>query len=378
MYLSISFLISYKKNILSILMFLVYLFLPILIYSLKIVTKPFSSTYKFKGNFYWKIGRTNDFLKKDLKRILFDDFPICIYRDDRGILNAVSDICMHRGASLSRGKILNNNCLQCPYHGWEYKSGLIENIPGCPGIKNNFGIPSFLIEERYGDVFLCPTFDTNSKVGIYPEVPIYVPPEAKNKDFTKISGVKQIHRPFSLITENVLDIMHISYVHSFGNSLAPVPFEVKYDKINDYSGKTTFYYTAGPTSMSSLIGGATYVKVENEFHLPDTTVTRVFAGNIIKTIVTNSYPIGKNESILHFDLYRNFLVNPIFDPIFHIQMDITLKEDIRILNGIYDNYIKGFMNTKYDVTQLKYRESWNRNYIDEEKYKLKNNTKNKI
>ena len=59
-------------------------------------------------------------------------------------------------------------------------------------------------------------------------------------------------------------------------------------------------------------------------------------------------------------------------------MDITLKEDIRILNGIYDNYIKGFMNTKYDITQLKYRESWNRNYIDEEKYKLKNNTKNKI
>lgn len=127
--------------------------------------------------------------------------------------------------------------------------------------------------------------------------------------------------------------------------------------------------------MSSLIGGATYVKVENEYHLPDTTVTRVFAGNIVKTIVTNCYPIGKNESILHFDLYRNFLVSPIFDPIFNMQMDITLKEDIHILNGIYDDYIKGFMNTKFDISQLKYRESWNRNYINEEKYKLKNNTK---
>ena len=51
MLLSISFLISYKKNTLSILMFLAYLFLPIVIYSLKIVTKPFSNTYKFKGNF---------------------------------------------------------------------------------------------------------------------------------------------------------------------------------------------------------------------------------------------------------------------------------------------------------------------------------------
>ena len=49
------------------------------------------------------------------------------------------------------------------------------------------------------------------------------------------------------------------------------------------------------------------------------------------------------------------------------QMKITLDEDVTILNGIYDNYIKGFMNTKYDVTQLKFREKWNKNFIDEKK-----------
>ena len=75
MLLSISFLISYKKNTLSILMFLVYLFLPIVIYSLKIVTKPFSNTYKFKGNFYWKIGRTNQFLKK-----IYTEFYLMIFQ----------------------------------------------------------------------------------------------------------------------------------------------------------------------------------------------------------------------------------------------------------------------------------------------------------
>jgi hypothetical protein len=50
-------------------------------------------------------------------------------------------------------------------------------------------------------------------------------------------------------------------------------------------------------------------------------------------------------------------------------MDITLQEDVDILNGIYDNYVKGFMNTKFDVTQLKFREKWNKQFISEKKDK---------
>ena len=72
--------------------------------------------------------------------------------------------------------------------------------------------------------------------------------------------------------------------------------------------------------MSRLIGGAEFVQVESEFHLPDATVTQVKANNLIKTIVTHCYPIGKNESILHYDLYRNFMTSPIFHSIFTYQM----------------------------------------------------------
>ena len=53
-------------------------------------------------------------------------------------------------------------------------------------------------------------------------------------------------------------------------------------------------------------------------------------------------------------------------------MDITLKEDISIINNIYDNHIRGFMNTKYDITQLKFREKWNKNSFNEN-IKIKKN-----
>ena len=286
-------------------------------------------------------------------------------------MNAISDICIHRGAAMSFGKLLKNNCVQCPYHGWEYKKGIVKNIPGCPDVNNNFGVPLFNITEINDDVFLCPSFDINSQSGPLPLNEPFIPPEATDSSFVRIHGKKHIQRPHHLITENVLDMMHISYVHTFGNQMSPIPFEIKYEDTGNFSGKTTFYYTSGPTSMSSIIGGAKEVKVENEFYLPDTTVTRVYAGSIVKTIVTHCYPIGKNESILHFDLYRNFLQFPVFDILFHNQMDITLKEDIGIINNIYDKHIRGFMNTKYDVTQLKFREKWNKHGFFE-KSKIQN------
>ena len=321
----------------------------------RITTKPTSRAYSFNVPLFWKIANKNEISATKPKRFIFNDYPIAIYKENNKI-KAISDICIHRGASLSHGKIVKN-CVQCPYHGWEYKDGLVEYIPGIPDIKvAKFGVPQFEIQEKNDDVYLRPSYDINSQKGAQYNHTIYIPPEASNTDFVRISGTRHIHRPNSLITENVLDMMHISYVHSFGNSLSPVPFEIDYEDMGPLSGKTTFYYTSGPTSMSLLIGKAQLVKVENEFHLPDTTVTRVKANDIIKTIVTHCYPVGKNESILHYDLYRNFLTSPLFDPLFKCQMQITLDEDIDIMNYVYDDYVRGFMSNKFDITQTKYRE----------------------
>ena len=345
---------------------------------LRISTKPSVSKYKNSLPLFWKLAKKHHITARP-KRFIFNDYPITLYRDHANEIIALSDICVHRGASLSQGKLLDNNCLQCPYHGWEYKNGLVENVPGCPETKKGlFGVPQFKIEILNDDVYICPTYDINAEKGNKYNHTIFVPPEANDTNFARVSGVRHLRRPNNLVTENVLDMMHISYVHSFGNSLAPVPFKIDYEDIDELSGKTTFHYTAGPTSMSRLVGGAKYVKVENEFHLPDVTVTRVHANNIIKTIVTHCYPVGKNESILHFDLYRNFFTTPVLDPLFEYQMKITLDEDVKILNQIYDDYILGFMSNKFDVTQTKYREKIKKilnKYDNNNKYSNNNNDK---
>lgn len=37
----------------------------------------------------------------------------------RGAIKAFKDLCIHRGAALSLGKV-KDDCIVCPYHGWEY------------------------------------------------------------------------------------------------------------------------------------------------------------------------------------------------------------------------------------------------------------------
>jgi len=310
---------------------------------------------------YWKVAKSVDITTKPQK-FIFNDFPICIYRKNNGKVVAISDICIHRGASLSQGKLLANNCIQCPYHGWEYKNGLVNQIPGCPETKmGTVGTNRFSVCEINSDIYIQPFQDIHTNRGTFYNHTIYVPPEASDPAFTRVHGKRHLNRPASLVTENVLDMMHISYVHSFGNQRSPIPFQINYEDISEYSGKTIFHYTASTSSISSILGNSKFVTVENEFHLPDTTVTRVKANEqLIKTIVTHCYPIGKNESILHYDLYRNFMTNSLIDPIINHQMDLTLKEDIDILNQLHDKYNCGFMHTKFDITQLKYRSKKNK------------------
>jgi phenylpropionate dioxygenase-like ring-hydroxylating dioxygenase large terminal subunit len=44
---------------------------------------------------------------------------IVLFRDAHDEIGALLDRCPHRGAALSLGRVGENGCLECPYHGWQ-------------------------------------------------------------------------------------------------------------------------------------------------------------------------------------------------------------------------------------------------------------------
>lgn len=287
------------------------------------------------------------------KGFLFSN-PYVIYQNKEDDYIIHTDICPHQGASLSEGWVTKEDkCLTCPYHGFQFYNGTFCKIPQTEKDQKIFQsrIKMDVYPSYKGKDFL---FISDSENSI--PFPFY-PKEEYNSSFRGVHGSIIIDTNYLSVCENLLDMLHISYVHSFGSRQTPLPSSVYFKKINDYHGQSTFFYSPNPNTISGRIGKVTKVCVENEYILPTNTITRVYAGDTIKTVFTRSIPLSENKTLLYWKLYRNFYIHPYFDFLIRYLMEKTIKEDISILNNIYPAFRNGTIKTKYDITIQEFRKS---------------------
>ena len=138
------------------------------------------------------------------RRLLGEDLVIW---STEGRVHAWRDLCIHRGAKLSLGKV-QGTCLQCPYHGWIYdETGACVKIPAHPDQKPPARAHTTTYECRvaYGWVWVC----------LSPS-PTALPVFAEWEE----AGVRRFNLgPYSMeaggprIIENFLDLAHLSVVH---------------------------------------------------------------------------------------------------------------------------------------------------------------------
>lgn len=286
------------------------------------------------------------------KGIIFSN-PYVISQNKENEYIIHTDICPHQGASLSEGWISEDKCLVCPYHGFQFYNGSFCKIPHSKHdrktFKSRFQMEIFpSLKEKD---FLFISNDENIPLPFYPE-------EENNSSFRGVQGSIIIDTNYLSVCENLLDMLHISYVHSFGSRSTPLPSSVLFKKINDYHGQSTFFYDPNPNTISGKIGKVSKVFVENEYILPTNTITRVFAGETIKTVFTRSIPLSENQTLLYWKLYRNFLIHPFFDFFIRYLMEKTIQEDISILKNVYPSSRNGTIQTIYDKTILEFRKSY--------------------
>ena len=315
----------------------------------------------FQHNFYYQVLDKTTCSRK-INKVMVNSHPFVVYNYNQSY-HSLYDKCPHQGASLSKGWINHKGNIHCPYHAFEFdKDGKFCGIPD-PSRGSERRVPckreivqSFKTFKFDEDIFICPSPDKLSH-----DLPYY-PPEHFNDEFVHTSQSRVIHQDYRLVTENVLDMLHISYIHSFGNRKLPLPSNIQFKELNERSGRSTFRYTPFEMTISNKIGNSPTVVVENEYHLPTTTVTRVIAGDLVKTVLTRSTPISPNKTLFFWRIYRNFwhskefpCLNVVGDLVMNELMKITLQEDVDILKHVYPESREGPLVTKYDVTIQKYR-----------------------
>ncbi len=126
-----------------------------------------------------------------------------------GELSAFRDVCPHRFAPLSAGRIVDDT-LQCPYHGFRFAGdGRCVEIPS---LGPNANIPkkanataAFGVCERYGLIWLAP---------LEPVRPIIDVPEWEDPGFTSWHlDPRRTHVTAALLMDNFIDAGHFPYLH---------------------------------------------------------------------------------------------------------------------------------------------------------------------
>lgn len=313
---------------------------------------------------WYVIGKKSDFLfNKPIKATIWNKNYVVWKNKDNNFIG-LDDVCPHKGASLSKGKLCNNHIV-CPYHGYEFdENGVLDKVPGISfHPSHTYDLPKYKVIEKNGWVYLNTYSDIakiDNSTGLSYVDNIFTEPEVERND-TAVFLEMDFNCYSRILSENSLDVMHIGFVHTFGNKKNPAPIETHPPKLvgtNHY--KTSYLYEAGEKSFARKLFGVKELRIENEFILPHTTIARVLFGDYVSTVVTFALPISENKSKLFVKTYRNFWHNHIGDVLTENWMFNTMLQDRCIVENIDKRFMDGKFNMKFDKLQNTYKTFYKR------------------
>jgi phenylpropionate dioxygenase-like ring-hydroxylating dioxygenase large terminal subunit len=151
---------------------------------------------------------------------------VVLYRRQNGQLAALQDMCPHRFAPLSMGR-LKGDVVECGYHGMTFDgSGNCVRIPGQDLIPANAKVKSYPIQESMGLAWIW--MGATEKAS---QTRIFDLPQRHDTNWVTVEGdALSIECHYLSLADNLCDPAHVSFVHlsTLGNASSegvPVKFE---------------------------------------------------------------------------------------------------------------------------------------------------------
>ena len=135
---------------------------------------------------------------------------LVFWRDEAGKVGCLQDRCVHRGAELSAGDVVDGH-LQCPFHGFEYDpSGRVRVIPANgrqSPVPERFRVRGYPTHEREGLIWIWWGEDPSEDL----EPPAFFDDLGEWFSYGSICDPWDAH--YSRVIENQLDVVHLPFVH---------------------------------------------------------------------------------------------------------------------------------------------------------------------
>ncbi|TDI66886.1 MAG: aromatic ring-hydroxylating dioxygenase subunit alpha [Alphaproteobacteria bacterium] len=317
-------------------------------------------------NFWYPMARSDEAKADEPFRTEVMGLKFVVFRDKEGQAHVLSDTCVHRGGSLSKGWV-KDGCVICPYHGWRFNGdGKCATIPsigydGKPPARAK--VDSYPVQEKYGIVFAF--------LGDLPEQerpPLFEIEEYDQEGWraNKLL-VFDVDYHYERSIENGLDPAHNEFVHpTHGFSGQKPNYQVRDFDVEDLSHGCWFSVVMDSSgykddTMSKVRKSDGQTTAGSGTHGPNIMMTLI---DITESSSLHQYvyeaPIDDNRTKIYFINMRNFLLDPEMDDRINERNMLVAHQDIDLLT--YLNPVRTpSSNTKEilmpsDRCVLRYRE----------------------
>ncbi|MBN2157595.1 MAG: aromatic ring-hydroxylating dioxygenase subunit alpha [Candidatus Lokiarchaeota archaeon] len=162
-------------------------------------------------NQWYAILESSEVKKGKLLGVIRFGEKLLFWRTHEGEIACIKDRCAHRGAALSKGKLVSNSQeVQCPFHGLHFdRTGKCTIIPSRGEkafIPSNFKVESYYIREAHNFIWIWWGIPQDR----YPDIPWFDDVDDKFHYYT-LKDPWKTH--YSRCIENQLDVSHLWIVH---------------------------------------------------------------------------------------------------------------------------------------------------------------------
>lgn len=166
----------------------------------------------------WYVAAWADELahSEKLSRKILDE-EVLLLRDAEGRPAALSNRCPHRFAPLDRGQF-NGAEIQCPYHGLRFATDgrCVRNPHGDGAIAPGTQLRAYPLIERWGQLWIWMGDLTRAAPEKIPDFSCHTDPDRR-----LVKGVITMSAYYELVSDNLMDLSHVRYLH--GTTLASPP-----------------------------------------------------------------------------------------------------------------------------------------------------------
>lgn len=263
-------------------------------------------------NFWYAVAFNEEITEKPTRLTVLGQELVAFRQKRSGKVIIMSDLCVHRGGSLSGGWQDDNGCVVCPYHGWQYDAeGKVVKVPANqPGrpIPKKARVDSYPVQEKYHFVWV---FLGDLPEEERPPIPDW-DEHFNNPDLAYVHGEFLWQANYERVLENGVDIAHTPWVHggAFGNRDKP--------EVDEFEPVLTPWSAEGTTKQNPPkrnVKGikrliyrkeATDVVTTAAWYLPNLIKlhVRLPIGELI--IYDTNIPIDENTTLTKWIAFRTF------------------------------------------------------------------------